>query len=366
MLLSSNIPLQQLVAEFVSQSVVQASEVICIAILPDVTTHIQTQNGIYEEAVPHSLHTFLQNNTTGWYALNETPFNETPKLGQSKLEAELDRDILFIKNLKASSGQLYLFVKVKPFGLHKEKYLLANEKILFERTIRGFVESLTQIQTTDKEIMERLAKGNNLANDEIIKTKKQLAEQTENFQLAISQFTELVLNELQTKYKIEIRMSRAFSDELKDYSNSFYHLKANLEQHIEIAVNMALLSGDTEIVLTSNHLTDLKASKAKTYSTETEGLNLGRYTKTYVLLDRYEEAANITKEKSLNVIGKNIGANCTPPVSNASITDALNKHARKIVELFDRYPKRWPIIRREFRSVANIIEKESKRQQRSA
>ena len=81
------------------------------------------------------------------------------------------------------------------------------------------------------------------------------------------------------------------------------------------------------------------------------------------LLDRYEKSAEIVQQKNQSIIGKHIGANCSPSVSNASITDALNKHAKKMYELFSRYPDKWPIIRTEFRSVANIIEKESVRRQ---
>ena len=82
----------------------------------------------------------------------------------------------------------------------------------------------------------------------------------------------------------------------------------------------------------------------------------------YQLLFRlHEAAAQIAQQKGLNIIGKHIGSCCTPAVSNASITDALNKHAVKMFELFGRYPNRWTLIRNEFRSVANIIEKESVR-----
>ena len=361
MLLSSNIPPQQLLADFISSSLAQAHHIYCIAQYDNGTVLIQTEKGDYANSLPASLSHFLATSNTGWYAINETPFSKKQQIGQTLLEMELERDFLLLRNIQVEDCTLFLLVQLMPYGLAKDKYLLAAEKKQFERTIRGFIDSLLYIRTQDKDILKDIARSNLMATVEIAETKKQLSIQSQNYEVAISQFIQLIVNKLQKKYTVEIRMSREFVDELKEYRLPFDQLEPNLERHVQIELNLALIQDEREIVLTPSHLASFtSSSKSVVYANEDE-MQLGRYAKTYKLLDRYEAAANIAQEKGLSVIGKNIGNHCSPPVSNASITDALNKHAKKTFELFGKYPDRWNTIRHNFRSVANIIEKETER-----
>lgn len=361
MLLSSNIPVQQLVAEFLYRSLPQAHQIFTMILLPNDAIQIHTQNGEFSKSLPPSLYQFLTKSNTGWYSLSETPFSKNQQIGQTSLEMELDRDFLFLKNIAAGSAKLFLLVQLKPFGLAKESYLLSGEKKQFERTIRGFIETLLSLQQNDKAVLKNIAKGNSAVHQEITETKRQLFQQNQNYEVAITQFIQLIVNKLQEKYKVEIRMSREFIDDLRNYNRPFNELENNLEKHIQIEMNLAMVQGESEILLTPTHLTNLnQAASAISYASEDE-LNLGRFAKTYKMLDRYEAAAQVAQQKGLSVIGKNIGMCCSPSVSNASITDALNKHAKKMFELFKRFPNRWHIIRNEFRSVANIMEKESTR-----
>ncbi len=366
MLLSSNIPVQKLVVDFVADSLPQAKQLFCIAQLPNDGISIFTGDGEYLEPLPPSLSQFLSTCNTGWYSISETPFKPKPLIGQTSLEMELDRDFLLLRNIAAEDCNLFLFIQLKPFGFTKQMYLMADEKKQLERSIRGFVESFLRILHNDKEVLKTVAKGNSAAQQEIQEIKRQLSFQNQNYETAIVQFVQLIVNQLQEKYSIEIKMSRMFIDELKTYNRPFDQLEINLDKHIQIELNMALLRGDSEIVLTPTHLTNLQNTQAANVYINGDDLNLGRHAKTYKLLDRYEMAAQKALQNGLSVIGKNIGDYCSPSVSNASITDALNKHAKKMFELFNRFPDRWQLIRNEFRSVANIIEKENIRRKNSA
>lgn len=361
MLLSSNIPPQQLLADFISSAVTQAHHIYCIAQYANNTVLIHTENGEYSNVLPTSLSHFLATSNTGWYAINETPFSKKQHIGQTLLEMELDRDFLLLRNIQTEDCTLFILVQLKPFGIAKDNYLLSAEKKQFERTIRGFIESLLSLRSRDKEILKDIAKSNQMTAVEIADTKTKLSIQSQNYEVAISQFIQLIVNKLQQKYSIEIRMSREFVDDLKEYRLPFDQLEPNLERHVQIELNLALAKGESEIVLTPSHLVSFANSSKSVVYANNEGMQLGRHAKTYKLLDRYEAAANIAQEKGLSVIGKNIGNHCSPSVSNASITDALNKHAKKIFELFGKYPDRWNTIRHNFRSVANIIEKETER-----
>jgi len=59
----------------------------------------------------------------------------------------------------------------------------------------------------------------------------------------------------------------------------------------------------------------------------------------------------------LPLTGVNLGNYCIPSVTPAAISDALKKHSKKIMTLFEQEPNRWSILRNEFRPVKNIMYK---------
>ncbi len=80
-----------------------------------------------------------------------------------------------------------------------------------------------------------------------------------------------------------------------------------------------------------------------------------KYNKTFLLLEKLENAALNVKSKNLLLTGVNIGNEFPTPVTPPAISDALKKHRQKIIFLFNEYPSRWETIRKEFRPVQNIL-----------
>lgn len=74
------------------------------------------------------------------------------------------------------------------------------------------------------------------------------------------------------------------------------------------------------------------------------------------LLDDLEKAAERLKTKKLPITGVHMG-NELNGVTHASITQKLNKHMDTIMKLFSLYPKRWPIIRNDFKPIHNLIDR---------
>lgn len=366
-LLSTNIPPYQWVTDFVKSAVPQCQRIYTIATYPTGGAIVYTEQGEYQGETLKSLDTFLTKYTSGWYALSETPFAKNKTIGQTTLEMELDRDYCFIKNMAAANCTLYLLVQCKPYGPSKNTFLLADEKKILEQTIRGFVSTALKQLNNDASVLKQIAKSNQLVKNDVSEIQQKLDFQNKNYEIAITQFIQLIISKLEQKYDIKIKMARNFIQALKTYTLPFEELETNLEQHIQVEINLALIQGESEILLNASHLLQIAEAKVlRSSASEDDNLHLGRHAKTYKILGRYERAAELVQQNGLAIIGKNIGSFCSPAVSNASITDALNKHARHIYELFNRYPDKWPIIRTEFRSVANIIEKETIRRQEIA
>lgn len=359
--LSTNIALPELIADFVMASIPEAKQIYVMQMLQNGSITIRTAQGDYDGKVPSNLTTFLNRTSSGWYTLTETPFSSATHIGQSSLEMELERDHLLIR-IDTTENTIWVLVQLRPFGPTRDKHLMSGEKKIMEHVITGMLSQLVKQQGQDRDILKQIAYSNNKAKHEVNEVRQQLDHQHKNYEVAISQFVQMIVQRLESKYGIPIRISRPFIEALKSYNRPFEGLEETLDQHLLIEMNLAMVQDEHEIVLSPSHLVPLRAATHKA-EVSSEAPNLGRYTKTYKLLDRYEHAAERVHQMNLPIIGKHIGSHCKPAVSNAAITDALNKHAKKIYELFQRYPDKWPIIRGEFRSVANIMEKETLRRQ---
>ncbi|PLX14661.1 MAG: hypothetical protein C0599_18465 [Salinivirgaceae bacterium] len=84
-----------------------------------------------------------------------------------------------------------------------------------------------------------------------------------------------------------------------------------------------------------------------------------RYNRTFDLLEKLEQAASRTIQKGQKLTGTNVGGSYDTPITAPAITDALKKHASKIITLSSLYPDRWPIIRSQFKPFQNILETNS-------
>jgi hypothetical protein len=84
-----------------------------------------------------------------------------------------------------------------------------------------------------------------------------------------------------------------------------------------------------------------------------------RYNRTFDLLEKLENAASRTIQKGQKLTGANVGGSYDTPITAPAISDALKKHAAKIITLCSLYPDRWPIIRSQFKPFQNILEVDS-------
>ncbi len=366
MLLSSNIPTQELVVQFVKDAIPYSQAVFCIVQYTNDAVQIHTNDGEYLEKYPKTLVHFIQKGNNGWYALQDTPFDTRTAIGQTSLEMELKKDYLFIKGIESGESRIHLLIQLKPFGPNKNTYLLADQKKQFEINIRGTISQLLKLIKNDKTIISSIAKTKLISQNELEENRALLQKQSRNYEIAITQFIQLIINKLEEKYGIKIRLTNAFIDALKNHHESFENLESNLDKHIQVELNLAIAQGETEISLSPLHLNNLEVKAKRRINAKDESLSLGRLAKTYKLLDRYEAAAKLVDDKGLSVIGKHIGSHCVPSVSNASITDALNKQAKKVYDLLEKYPDRWVIIRQEFKSISNVMAKETERRKQMA
>ena len=88
-----------------------------------------------------------------------------------------------------------------------------------------------------------------------------------------------------------------------------------------------------------------------------------KYQKTYILLDRYEEAAeNVIRNRPLAlrnkaISGTELGKYVGNGITAAAISDAIKKHKSKISKLLlkKELADKWPLLRKLFKPVINTL-----------
>lgn len=312
----------------------------------------------------NSLASFCGSSNTGWYAKNETPLGNKHHIGQIGLEGELDRDFLLIRKLRCGDSNLHLLLQFSPIVLSPNNYLSASEKKVLEHCISSLLKQFLATQQTDKAVLTQIAKSNQLYRSELDELSMKLKQTSQSFESTLKQMLKLLFARLEKKVSLSINYSPSFAKAVLEFTGNYDELEEHLEEQVTIESNIAILNGLEEVILDEIHVRNLKV-RSRVNKESAVPLSLGRLAKAHALLDKYELAAERAQQIGLSVIGKNIGAHCSPPISNAAITDAIGKNAKKIYELFEKYPEKWPIIRSEFRSIGNVIEKESARRQAS-
>ena len=360
--LSHTIPFANWTLDHLTQAFPQLAQAIVFTSFANGAMHAVDMQSELSQKKTLGFSRFINKANSGWYALSETPLGNKKQLGQTGLEGELERDFLFIRDLPIGNDALSLLLQFKPFIISSKHYMSAAEKKVIEQSVKGMLQAFIHTRERDHKVLRDLVLASDKMKDELDKTSARLKLQERKFEETLRHLMDWLLSSLEKEHDLIIKYDQHFTQALLEYHGEFEDLSLHLSKQLSIEATMAKLKEEDTVLLSAVNLRGILQTVPKKGSTGSNiPMQLGRLAKAHSLLDRYEESAMNCSQLDLSIIGKNIGAQCVPPISNAAITDALSKNSKKIVELFERYPDKWPIIRSEFRSVANIIEKESLR-----
>ncbi|MBN1200201.1 MAG: hypothetical protein JXA23_12670 [Bacteroidales bacterium] len=150
-------------------------------------------------------------------------------------------------------------------------------------------------------------------------------------------------------------LSDSAKSKLLTFKGNLFLLEKTIQDAIDFATTLSPAAPDAVIMLADYHIHFPEIVQQELpQQVVAEGLS-ERYQKTHLLLDRLEHAANGLKERRVQLTSANVGRECQTPISAPAITDALKKHKKRILDLFERYPDKWMIIRHEFRPVQNLL-----------
>ena len=292
---------------------------------------------------------------TSWISRSGLPYHDSSISGyQLHLDAEHEHTILALRLHNATdhlNDIILIHFRDQLSGLIPSKtgqVITPSHKNLIARLVQGYIEQAIERLRSDATGFDLVRKKAARIEDGFSQVRREKEILASNYKHMISGYCEHLISIYSNQYKTEIELEPEAMEKINDYTGPIENLETSLENAIRLAISM---SENPSTISISPWDIVFNASKPQKQVA-------GRLERTMNFLDRYEEATRIAIGKGIPVTGKNIAALCEPAISAPAISDNLRKHRKRILELFNTYPEKWPLIREEFRPVRNLIWKQ--------
>jgi len=308
---------------------------------------------------PDSIFTFSGKETTGysWLLKEQLPFEEKQEVkGQLSLFDEQQHFVLQLKIVvptengsKSDLFYIYMREDESNFGISRIQGILdTTRKALLGSMINRFISVFYgSINAISSEIAkftnvtrEVLAQNNTVTSSSL---KSWIREWADNYLLSLAGTSGIILT-LSDKALDKLA--------LHDFNSSCEALKN------AASFAMMLHRGEHEIEIKDTYLV-INGKETANHNTQSQSRNLpnGKIEKAMQLLDNLEQAASYLLSKGEDLTGSAVGQSMDKQITAPAITDYLKKNKRRIVFLLEKYPDKWAIIRKQFRPLVNVIEK---------
>jgi hypothetical protein len=309
----------------------------------------------------------LDNAPYTWLRIEDLPFDFTSqKKVQLNIFNELNNNILLIriKNHTDEKNDLYFFyfnTDLSNFGsINPNKILSTDNKTIIAHLLRNSILSHQDIIEEDRKLYEILLENTRNIQHETKGLKSELGFLHEKVKNAILHLCMSYLEEFSRSHERNYQFSKLALEKLSGYTGAIDELKWVIGNAARYADTLASVeSGSDTVIISDYHIfpesIQVKPDRVQESTSGSEPEIPAKYEKTLFLLEKMEGAAKQLKAKNILLTSINLGKEMPKPISAPAISDALKKHRKKILYLFDKFPDRWGVIRKEFRPVQNIL-----------
>jgi len=311
-----------------------------------------------------------------WIQTDDIPFEISSKdKVQLSIFNELNNNILLLRILNKFDNYndlffIYFNQNLSNFGIVNNKGTVTTEnKVIIGHILKNTIETFLKIFKEDRELFISLNENNQTIIDELSQSRLELAIIRDKNREGITHLCKSYLVDLSKEYDYTFLFSDDAIIKLKGYDGDLGLLRIILEKAAQYAQTMQIDRNVQDIVISDYHLIfgsnpNKKNIEILPVSEQNSDIPV-RYNKTFLFLNKLENAAQTVKSKNLMLTSANVGNEFPSPITPSAITDALKNHQPKIIYLFKELPHRWQIIRSEFRPVQNILNPKQERQKRT-
>ncbi|MGA3013206.1 MAG: hypothetical protein ABSD71_04125 [Bacteroidales bacterium] len=351
--------IEKVVAVYYSSDI---TEIVACYIRNEHGEYFQETFKIEDPSVFHDLRTVKT--SYSWLKKEDIPFEIKHEVKvQMEIFNELNNNILLIRihNQDDELNDLFFIYFNKDlsnFGnINPGKILTTENKTIIGHLLRNSIITFIKNNDRDKNLFTSLTENTRSLVKERNFYRNELKITQDKFKDELLRLSNNYLAELTENNGISYRFNNDAMGKIREYHGNLDDLKLSITQAVHFAETMNLDGNSSEIIISDFHLFMDVKKEPKQDALIVENLQdiPVKYNKTFLLLEKLENAANQLKSKNLLLTGANIGHEFPTPITPPAITDALKKHRNKILFLFEKYPDRWKIIRSEFRPVQNIL-----------
>lgn len=311
--------------------------------------------------IPENLYKYRQFERQEWVSIEDLNFAfQNRKILQKEVFEELDNHVLIL-NFKNEIDHLYDCIifyfnrDASNFGLRVRGEVLTTEsKMIIGNILKQSLRvALHNRKDSEKDVNQFKSYYTILANQN-----RKLKEELEIFHAEAENhrlnYCQSILNNISIETAYEIILTDAAKKVLSTYKGNQESIRTGLEKAVQFAIYSS--PSKTLITLEDWHLDLLDDYSAEQIMEQPVDV---RYQKTFAYLNKLEEGAKSAYSQHMKLTGKNVGSSMMVPVTPPAITDAIRNHQKNIYSLFDLYPERWSLIRREFKPITNLIQNQS-------
>lgn len=296
-----------------------------------------------------------------WLSKDQVPFEIISKdKVQLTIFSELKNSVLLIEyKIDTAIGSDLFFIY---FNENLSNFVLDKVTEPFSARHKNIVAYLlshsikTLFQVTDANVQLTSTFSNQIR--QVVKERDQLKEKLDQQSMKERQDILRLAQHYLYQHTDRIGLKATFTDsakvKLKNYQGELSQLEEVIKEAVEFAGALSSPSGSSSLLLADYHIRFPDPAQLKLPDEVIDDLPQ-RMVKTHLLLDRLEHAATGIKQRKDTLTSAKVGKEFPTPISAPAITDALRKHKKRIIQLFDQYPDKWEIIRHEFRPIQNLI-----------
>jgi len=296
-----------------------------------------------------------------WFPKNQLPFEIHSKDRiQLTIFSELKNSVLLVKYSSAVTHDsdlyfIYFNENLSNFLLEKvSEPFSAQHKNMVGFLLSNSIRTLYQIYDTQQQITIAFDEQIRHIIHERDELNEKLNQSAKKEREGILSLVTAYLSRFAKQYGIKAALTDSAKIKLRSYTGELFQIEEVVRNALDFAGALYTPSESTPLLIADYHIRFPEPLQQKISEEVIEGLPQ-RLVKTHLLLDRLELAATGIKQRKENLTSANVGKEFPTPISAPAISDALRKHKKRIIQLFDQYPDKWEIIRHEFRPIQNLL-----------